>query len=218
MARREGKFKLGDNETAKKPKKVSLGAKEKPKKKVTKSTSKGKTASVKKVAKLKNGKGRVAKKSTTNKPEEDPDTSHQDSPVPKRNKMMGLEEMQEFTKSIVEQFNQKLEQSNKTLTDTLNQTLKQEIDSVTTLKLDNITKKQEDAAIEAEQYKEKTEKRLKTLEEKVMQLEKNQGPSSNDKQATEVAVKKYVDNMPNDKSTKTSKVKSGRKGKIPSKK
>ena len=114
----------------------------------------------------------------------------------------------------MEQFKQTQEQSTKTLTDTL----KQEINCSVTLKLDNITKKQEDAAIEAEQYKEKTEKRLKTLEEKVMQLEKNQGPSSNDKQATEVAVKKYVDNMPNDKSTKTSKVKSGRKGKIPSKK
>ena len=76
MARREGKnshkFKLGDNAsvTIKKPKKVNLGAKEKkPKKKVAKTSSKGKTAVVKKAAaKLSKGKGKVAKKSTTKKP------------------------------------------------------------------------------------------------------------------------------------------------------
>ena len=51
-----------------------------------------------------------------------------------------------------------------------------------------------------------------------MQLENNQGPSSNEKQATEVAIKKYVDNKPTDKSAKTLEVKSGRKGKKSSKK
>ena len=105
-------------------------------KKVAKSASKGKTASLKKVAKLQKGKGRVSRKSTANKPEEDPDTVHQDSPVPKRNKMMGSEEIQEFTKSIMEQFKQTQEQSTKTLTDTL----KQEINCSVTLKLDNIIK------------------------------------------------------------------------------
>merc|ERR1712083_861532 len=73
MSRTEGKnshkFKLGDNATAKKPKKVNLGAKEKkPKKKVAKPATKGKTAGVKKVAKLNKGKGKVAKKSSTKKP------------------------------------------------------------------------------------------------------------------------------------------------------
>merc|ERR1712083_438525 len=73
MARMEGKnshkFKFEDNAIVKKPKKVNLGAKEKkPKKKVAKSASKGKAAGVKKAAKLNKGKGKVAKKSTTKKP------------------------------------------------------------------------------------------------------------------------------------------------------
>merc|ERR1711915_7198 len=72
MSRTEGKnshkFKLGDNASVKKPKKVNLGAKEKkPKKKVAKTASKGKTTGVKKVAKVNKGKGKVAKKSTTSK-------------------------------------------------------------------------------------------------------------------------------------------------------
>merc|ERR1712228_760159 len=72
MSRTEGKnshkFKLGDNATVKKPKKVNLGAKEKkPMKKVVKTASKGKTAGVKKASKVNKGKGKVAKKSTTTK-------------------------------------------------------------------------------------------------------------------------------------------------------
>merc|ERR1711915_203900 len=69
MARMEGKnshkFKLGDNAIAKKSKKVNLGAKEKPKKKVAKMASKGKATVVKKVAKLNKGKGSVPKKFTS---------------------------------------------------------------------------------------------------------------------------------------------------------
>merc|ERR1711915_594906 len=73
MSRMQGKnshkFKLGDNAIVKKPKKVNLGAKEKkPKKKVAKTATRGKTAGVKKVAKLNKGKGKVAKKSSTKKP------------------------------------------------------------------------------------------------------------------------------------------------------
>merc|ERR1719369_209973 len=72
MSQLEGKnshkFKLGDNAPVIKPKKVNLGAKEKkPKKKVAKTASKGKTAGVQKAAKLNKGKGKVAKKSTTTK-------------------------------------------------------------------------------------------------------------------------------------------------------
>merc|ERR1712098_670434 len=75
MSRMEGKnshkFKLGDNAIVKKSKKVDLGAKEKkPKKKVAKTASKGKSAGVKKAAtlfffecKLNKGKGKVAKSS-----------------------------------------------------------------------------------------------------------------------------------------------------------
>ena len=69
--------------------------------------------------------------------------------------------------SIMEQFKQTQEQSNKALADTLNDNMKQEISSVTS-KLDNITKKQEDAAMEAKRYKEETEKRFKTLEDKIL--------------------------------------------------
>merc|ERR1711915_632864 len=70
MSRTEGKnshkFKLGDNATVTKPKKVNLGAKEKkPKKKVVKPVSKGKAIGVKKVAKLNKGNVTVPKKSTS---------------------------------------------------------------------------------------------------------------------------------------------------------
>ena len=73
MARMEGKnshkFKLVDNGTVKKPKKVNLEAKEKKSiNKVAKSVLKGKTAAVKKVVKVNKGKGRDDKKSTTKKP------------------------------------------------------------------------------------------------------------------------------------------------------
>ena len=71
MSRMEGKnshkFKLGDNATVKKSKKINLGAKEKKPKKIAKKASKGKTAGVKKAAKLNKGKSKVAKKATTTK-------------------------------------------------------------------------------------------------------------------------------------------------------
>merc|ERR1719402_390849 len=71
MTRMEGKnslkYKVGENAVVKKPKKVNIGAKEKkPKKKVTKGASKGKTAGNKKVVnKLNKGKGKIAKKPTS---------------------------------------------------------------------------------------------------------------------------------------------------------
>merc|ERR1711915_754596 len=63
MSKTEGKnshkFKLGDNATVRKPKKVNLGAKEKKsKKKVTKTASKGKTVGVKKATKVNKSKGK----------------------------------------------------------------------------------------------------------------------------------------------------------------
>ena len=114
--------------------------------------------------------------SSKRKPEEDSDILHQDSPVRKRNKMMGPEEIQEFTKSIMEQFKHTQDKANKELTDTLNKNMKKELNGVTT-KLDEINKKQEEAAREAKKHKDETDKRLRTLEAKIQELENKPGPS-----------------------------------------
>ena len=118
----------------------------------------------------------------------DSETSPLSKPSPKKKfKMMSPEDVKLMTEGIMRQFREGQDESNKGLRDDI---------AIVNRKLDSLSDNQEKAAIAAQQDKEVTDARLKTLEDKFEEFQKNPQPPAAvmNNNAIEEAVRNYVDN------------------------
>ena len=98
---------------------------------------------------------------------------------PKRAKMMGPEELKQFTDSIIQQFKVSQDASNEALKKDLIQKMDTQASlmGAITTKIESISKNQEEAAVQAKADKEANDARFKSLEDRLSALENGSSSS-----------------------------------------
>ena len=98
---------------------------------------------------------------------------------PKRAKMMGPEELKQFTDSIIQQFKVSQDASNEALKKDLIQKMDTQASlmGAITSKIESISKNQEEAAVQAKADKEANDARFKSLEDRLSALENGSSSS-----------------------------------------